>query len=102
MKRSPIARKTPLKRTGIKRKTGTAMPKSVIDFVKTRANGSCEARTPRCVGGVDHLHHKILRSQGGKHTVENLLAVCMPCHTFIHNNPQVSVDNGWIVRPQAA
>jgi len=102
MKRSPIKRKTPLKRTPIKRKTGTAMPKAVVDAVKTRANGVCEAKTSQCVGRVDHLHHRVLRSQGGKHTVENLLAVCMSCHSFIHHHPQLSVENGWIVKSQAA
>lgn len=108
MKRTPLNRKTPLKsyttlkRTQMKRRSSSGVPKSVAQVVKDRAAGRCEAGTPKCVGRVDHLHHRLLRSQGGKHTEDNLLAVCMPCHTFIHHHPQRSVDNGWIVRPHAA
>jgi hypothetical protein len=46
------------------------------------------------------LHHRKLRSQGGKDQVSNLIWVHHKCHnlgTFsIHNQPAISVEKGWI------
>lgn len=73
----------------------TAIPKAVRLSVLTRASLLCEA-----CGKVrgEHLHHRRLRSQGGKHTPENLLLVCSGCHDGIHMNPADSYLRGLLVR----
>jgi predicted HNH restriction endonuclease len=43
-----------------------------------------------------------MRSAGGKHTEDNLILVCQPCHHFIHHNPELSYERGWLRRRQAA
>lgn len=46
----------------------------------------CQAR----VGGVGlldrtHHHHLVYRSRGGQHDPSNLVSLCPPCHTALHN-----------------
>jgi hypothetical protein len=59
----------------------------------------CEA-----CGGVmyqPNLHHRKLRSQGGKDAVSNLIAIHHYCHNIakdsIHQNPKSSMVKGYIV-----
>lgn len=65
------------------------------EVVKERAGGRCEAGlAPSCLGRGSHAHHRVLRSQGGPDTAENLLWVCPPCHGAIHDNPARSLELG--------
>ncbi len=115
MKRSgPLRRNTPLKRTGpISRAAplpGASQPKrakkskrdeSLADArraVFARSVGRCEANWPGCTTGAEHAHHRLRRSQGGKHTPENLLAVCSHCHEQIHRNPARAYELGHMTR----
>ena len=66
--------------------------------VRQRAGGRCEAMTPVCSCRHEHTHHRRLRSQGGGHDAANLLAVCRPCHDYIHAHPLESYVEGWMVR----
>jgi hypothetical protein len=75
------------------------MKKEIAEIVLERAGSYCEA----CggVGGNFALHHRKLRSQGGKDEPCNLIAVHHSCHNLatdsIHLNPAKSVKKGWIV-----
>jgi hypothetical protein len=66
--------------------------------VKDRSGGRCEARTPRCTGRSEHVHHRRMRSQGGSNTLDNLLDVCLQCHLYIHSNPTESYERFWLIR----
>lgn len=65
--------------------------------VGIRAMGVCEAATEVCTGEVQHTHHRKLRSAGGSHDPRNLLAVCHACHDFVHANPDLSYEHGWLL-----
>ena len=75
------------------------MDKLIAQTVLTRGKGYCE----RCgTPGEDfHLHHRKLKSQGGKDAVANLVAVCHTCHNIhpksIHQNPAEAKRSGFIV-----
>lgn len=74
------------------------MDKQVAETVLSRAKGYCE----RCGKSADlALHHRKLKSMGGKDEVSNLVAVCHPCHNFatdsIHLNPQKATLRGWMI-----
>lgn len=78
------------------------MPLAVTSAVLARADGACEAMIPGvCTGYVQHLHHRKMRSQGGEHTEENLLAVCSACHTAIHNSGAWSYQRELLVHAWA-
>lgn len=94
MKRSPSRGKTPSNRGKI--------PKTVRDAVERRSGGKCEAAvTAACRRRGGHLHHKLMRSQGGPHTEGNLIDVCMVCHRYIHDHTGWAYENGYLVRSSA-
>lgn len=74
-------------------------PKSVTDQVDARDAQRCVKCGRPLVGGS--RHHRQLRSQGGKHTVENIVLMCgsgtTGCHGFVHAHPAEARDMGWIV-----
>ena len=72
------------------------MPPAVAEAVIERAAGACEACRFTAAGKMD-LHHRRLRSQGGQHTVENLLWVHDYCHDTIHQHPAISYRQGMLV-----
>ena len=74
------------------------IPPKVRAEVYSRSGGWCEIRAKDCRGNVAHLHHRLMRSQGGKHTADNLAATCHSCHVFIHANPAISYQRGWLRR----
>ena len=61
------------------------MPAAVYDQVYERDNGRCVICGDRNV----QAHHVIYRSEGGPHTVENLVLVCPKDHSVIHGNKKV-------------
>lgn len=98
---TPLKARTPLKRTGpikTRRKADPELTKA-RQHVFNRSQGRCEARWAGCAGFAEHAHHRLMRSQGGKHTPENLLAVCFHCHNAIHGNPARAYDLGHLLHP---
>lgn len=105
MKRSPLNRKTPLRRTGWPKKSGVAKRKGYGQtwvWCMDRANRRCEARTEVCAGHATQVHHVLPRGRGGDDDLGNLLAVCLPCHSHIHAHPVESLERGWLRSRKAA
>lgn len=77
----------------------TAIPRIVRAAVMARADGKCEI----CgIGARLEVHHRLARSHGGKHEVENLLALCgwgnhTGCHGKAHSD-SLRYVHGWAVR----
>jgi hypothetical protein len=75
------------------------MDKVIAETVLKRAQGHCE----RCGKPTADpaLHHRKLKSRGGKDEVSNLVAICHPCHNLgtdsIHLNPSQATLKGWMV-----
>lgn len=69
-------------------------------LVWSRARGYCE----KCGQSLPYswaLHHRKLRSRGGKDTVSNFLALHHECHNLatdsVHNNPKDALEKGYMV-----
>lgn len=89
--------KQPLRRPKMREKT--ALWARSRAWAASRADGSCEARCHNeCEGRGAQAHHIQRRSQGGSDGAENLLWVCHLCHQWIHDNPAVSFEKGWLRR----
>lgn len=104
MKRSPIRRKTPLRGTSTLRRLNGASPqwRKVRRWVADRSGGWCEARIDGiCTSRGEHAHHILMRSQGGRDDLGNLLWVCGACHGHIHANPAASYERGHLRRRTA-
>jgi HNH endonuclease len=71
------------------------VPVAVREAVLDRANRVCEwCGVP---GGHLIIHHKLLRSQGGRHRVEDCAAVHQRCHEQIHASPAEARRRGLII-----
>jgi 5-methylcytosine-specific restriction endonuclease McrA len=71
------------------------IPDSVREAVLDRAGRVCEwCRRP---GGKLIVHHKLLRSQGGKDRLEDCAALHPLCHLYVHSNPYEAAERGLIV-----
>lgn len=66
--------------------------------VRERSGGDCEARLIICTGRAQHQHHQLRRSQGGPDTADNLLDLCLRCHSWIHDHVAESVAHGFLRR----
>lgn len=112
MKRSPLKRKTAIRRTAwvpleqsplvrkpFKHKAAKdPIPRGVTAAVMRRSGGWCEAwMTKGCTRTGEQRHHRKLRRHGD-HSVVNLLLVCNVCHQAIHANPERSYARGLLVR----
>lgn len=60
-----------------------------------RASFRCERCKQRA---IEQYHHKLMRSQGGMGTLDNLACLCAFCHAEVHANPLRSYEDGWLVR----
>jgi predicted transcriptional regulator len=66
--------------------------------VRERSGGLCEVRLAViCTGRGQHVHHRLMRSQGGTHDLDNLLDTCLPCHSHVHANPGWAQSHGFLL-----
>ena len=86
MKRSPLRRKRPR----------STIPSEVREVVRRRSRGICEFGG--CPRPAAHMHHKLPRSAGGPHTVDNLADLCASHHGYVHSHPRESYDLGLLIR----
>jgi 5-methylcytosine-specific restriction endonuclease McrA len=86
-----------LKRVPLKRKPpSNPIPDDVREAVYRRSGGWCEFDA--CLKRAAHLHHRLPRSAGGKHTVDNLVDLCGAHHAWIHSHPVDAYALGWLER----
>ena len=98
MKRTPLKRKTPLKRGGPLRPFSPTKLERRKLYNKNKAEylrGKC---CERCgyAGNLD-LHHKAGRAGTNYTNPDTFMAVCRPCHDWIHQHPRESRVAGWLV-----
>ena len=93
MKRTPLKRKTPLKRSGSlapvskkRAKTNRARRKFVQEELEKR--NWCEAHIAQvCTRRATEIHEPILRSAGGSILdAATSVAICRMCHRWVHDN----------------
>lgn len=118
MKRTPLKRKTPmrrgpwgreskprkpLRRTPLAKESAKAKAKrparsSCIAAVRARSKGRCEIRLTGCLGVMHHTHEIKPRSAGGSTTdPANCLGACFNCHNFVHHvNPNEARRRGFL------
>lgn len=71
----------------------TAIPTAAREAVYLRQRGRCL----RCgTSPYSEVHHRMPRRIAG-HGWENLVGLCMTCHHWVHANPRLAREHGWIV-----
>jgi 5-methylcytosine-specific restriction endonuclease McrA len=86
------------------------IPAKVRAAVRARSGGRCEFRfwpgddldaplagDVRCRRRATEMHHRLPRSRGGAHTVENLVHLCSPCHDWIEQNREEARHRGLLI-----
>lgn len=104
MKRSPLKRRTPLRRGGWLRRT-----KALVSRPSKRARPNeplaelCEATILGvCTGYAQHRHHVLPRSQGGTDDRSNTMDICSACHRYLHREPEWAYRVGLLRRRWSA
>lgn len=90
---------------GLGQQKSKRLAKKVDTVWLTQRKAALERDEHRCVRCTSSfrltVHHKLPRSSGGKHDLENLITLCMKCHTWVHSCPiQEAVDGGWLISPR--
>ena len=98
MKRSPLKRKTPLKRGGRLRPVSKKRAKqnraySVNREVYLNYHPACEI----CGKKATQIHHKRGRFQDRLNEMEFFMSVCHSCHEWIHRNPLEAYAKGYLL-----
>ena len=93
MKRTPLKRKTPLKRTGSlapvsKKRAKTNRQRRAFVKEELENRRFCEAKIAGCCMRYStEIHEPIPRSLGGSILDRaNSVAICRPCHRWVHDN----------------
>lgn len=69
--------------------------------VLRRDNWTCQALVrgyPHPCGGKLHVHHVVLRSQGGRDHPDDLVTVCAIAHHHIHNVDRALAEEYGLIR----
>ena len=110
-----IKRSVPIKRTNFVR--SAKAPKSLPKRSKARS-GSVTPETAQAVierdqgcvahrlgfalgdgcSGRGHIHHVVLRSQGGEHDESNLIVICERHHDLAHNSKRSEAEDTGVIR----
>lgn len=76
------------------------MDQKIVALVEARAGHYCETCGRPALDSMA-LHHRKLKSRGGKDSVSNLIRIHHECHNLdtdsIHKNPSIATDKGWMV-----
>jgi hypothetical protein len=94
MKRTPLQRKTPLKRSRAPKSKPKPVSTDLYAEVVRRDMGCVAQRLVpeiKCAGRLDP-HHVLMRSQGGQDTAQNLKTLCRAHHDWVHNHPALSYE----------
>ena len=73
------------------------IPKKLRTAAYERAGGLCDCCGEWMDPETFDAHHRQLRSRGGKHTIENLVALKHEHHMWVHQHPAESTDRGLMV-----
>lgn len=99
MKRSPLKRKTPLKRGGKLRKTSSKRRRQNEVYKDVREKFLCN--NPVCqvckTKMSSQVHHRRGRFGDRLNELEFFLSVCFDCHHKIHMNPKWAYDMGYMI-----
>jgi hypothetical protein len=98
--RSPLRRRTPLRRTEWIRKPTRQQRgwAKAVREVRRRSGDRCEARTRLCIGVGQQTHHRLKRGQGGNADPAILMRICNPCDLYIESHPAESYERGWLIK----
>lgn len=75
------------------------MKRAIAEAVIDRDQGRCQfpVRRQKCGSSRTQLHHRRIRSQGGKDDPDNLILLCQRHHNHVHAHPTESRKSGLIV-----
>lgn len=105
VKRSPLKRKTPMRRGNVRAWNSTLNRVSTRQGIKNRkrvpVRDSYKVAHPRCERCRDRMwdvHEPWTKARGGPiDDPRNMMSVCRTCHDYIHQHNEESERNGWLI-----
>lgn len=95
---NPLSVKNSLQRKPFKAESPLGTKEDTVwQEARLAALERCKHICARCSkSGRLQVHHILPRSAGGGHQQENLTALCLLCHIWVHDNPKESKEDGWL------
>lgn len=113
-RREPLGRRKalplavhPLRRRSEARDAYEAELDAMRPLVLERSGGRCEfaalyedgSQIAACPLPATEVHHRKMRSAGGRNELANLVAACRDHHQIAHADPGYAYEHGWLVHP---
>lgn len=96
MIRSPLKRRTPLRRGKQLAKRSLKMTERYVErrrMVADLLGRFPVCQFPQCVNKSVDIHEPLSRARGGSITDEtNAVALCRACHSWVHDHPQQATE----------
>jgi len=92
-----------LARVSPKRRREERVLEDAKRVVRERSKGRCEVWSwpHACTLIATEFHHRRRRAQGGDHSPENLVHVCLRAHLQIHDRPDLARREGLLIEAHA-
>lgn len=100
MKRTPLKRRTPLRKSRPDPAWIAAREAALDRDGRWPACHRYRIPDHECWGGLE-VHHIVRRSQGGTHDLDNLVTLCTAGHRWVHEHPAEATLLGLLRRGAA-
>lgn len=97
MKRTPLKRRTPLRKVSTKQARIQRARRKIARDMERDGAVLCAVRWERCENLASDLHELLPRGRGGDATLsENIIPVCRKCHDMLHLHVERAESEGWL------
>ena len=94
-KKEVVKKQKPIKKLSIKKKKKN-IEYATLRKLRLAEYPTCQINTAGCTTAATEIHHSAYRTGENFLDTDTWFATCRNCHSFIHTNPTISREKGWL------